>query len=86
MGQILAIHDDFSHRAKSWLTSRCSISYHYWNKFALRSEPEFHAEWLRDEPYDATATDPGSYILDAGANSLLGTGNMRFGCELFCIR
>jgi len=23
---------------------------------------DFHAEWLRDEPYDATATDPGSYI------------------------
>jgi hypothetical protein len=30
----------------------------------LLSEPEFHAEWLRDEPYDATATDPGSYIPD----------------------
>src|ERR1700691_1285728 len=26
------------------------------------SRPEFHAEWLRDEPCDATATDPGSYI------------------------
>ncbi len=29
----------------------------------------FHAEWLRDEPYDATATGLGSYILTAGANS-----------------
>jgi hypothetical protein len=43
------------------------------------SGPEFHAEWLRDEPYDATATDPRSYIPDAGATSLLETGNMGFG-------
>ena len=28
----------------------------------MESGPEFHAEWLRDEPCDATATDPGSYI------------------------
>ena len=27
-----------------------AIRYHVWNKFALRSGPEFHAEWLRDEP------------------------------------
>ena len=26
------------------------------------SGPEFHAEWLRDEPADATATGSGSYI------------------------
>jgi len=26
------------------------ILYHHGNKFALRSGPEFHAEWLRDEP------------------------------------
>ena len=31
-------------------------------KSTLRSGPEFHAEWLRDEPCDATATEPGSYI------------------------
>ncbi len=55
--------------------------YYRVNKFALRSKPEFHAEWLRDEPYDATATDQGSYIPVAGANSLLETGYMRFGCE-----
>jgi hypothetical protein len=40
---------------------------------------EFHAEWLRDEPCDATATGPGSSIPGAGANSLPDTGNMRFG-------
>ncbi len=31
-------------------------------KSALRSGLEFHAEWLRDEPIDATATETGSYI------------------------
>ena len=32
------------------LTADRSVLYHYRNKFALRSGPEFHAEWLRDEP------------------------------------
>jgi hypothetical protein len=32
------------------------------DKSSLRGRPEFHAEWLRDEPCDATATEPGSYI------------------------
>src|ERR1700722_15691247 len=47
----------------------------------------FHEEWLRDEPFDATATGSGSYILTAGANSLLETGHMRFGMRafLFCV-
>jgi len=32
------------------LTSGSSVLYNDKNKFALRSGPEFHAEWLRDEP------------------------------------
>src|SRR5580692_12641550 len=43
----------------------------------LRSGPEFHAEWLRDEPCDATATDPGSYI--PGAWCQLSPGNGEHG-------
>jgi hypothetical protein len=39
--------------------------------------PEFHAEWLRDEPCDATATDPGSYI--PGAWCQLSPGNGEHG-------
>ena len=53
------------------------ISYHRTNKSTLRSGPEFHAEWLRDEPYDATATDPGSYI--PGAWCQLSPGNREHG-------
>ena len=41
------------------------------------SRPEFHAEWLRDEPCDATATDPGSYI--PGAWCQLSPGNGEHG-------
>jgi hypothetical protein len=43
----------------------------------MKAEPEFHAEWLRDEPYDATATDPGSYI--PGAWCQLSPGNREHG-------
>jgi hypothetical protein len=43
----------------------------------MKTEPEFHAEWLRDEPYDATATDPGSYI--PGAWCQLSPGNREHG-------
>src|ERR1700722_11044406 len=43
------------------------------------SRLEFHAEWLRDEPRDATATESRSYIAIAGANSRPVTGTMRFG-------
>jgi hypothetical protein len=43
----------------------------------LGSGPEFHAEWLRDEPYDATATDPGSSI--PGAWCQLSPGNREHG-------
>jgi hypothetical protein len=46
----------------------------------------FHEEWLRDEPFDATATGSGSYIQTAGANSLLETGHMRFGMRAFYLR
>jgi hypothetical protein len=53
------------------------ILYHRENKSTLRSGPEFHAEWLRDEPYDATATDPGSYI--PGAWCQLSPGNREHG-------
>ena len=49
-------------------------------KFALRSGPGFHAEWLRDEPCDATATGSGASP-STGANSLPETGNMRFGVQ-----
>src|ERR1022692_2057149 len=43
----------------------------------LGSGPEFHAEWLRDEPCDATATDPRSYI--PGARCQLSPGNREHG-------
>ena len=43
----------------------------------MKVGPEFHAEWLRDEPYDATATDPGSYI--PGAWCQLSPGNREHG-------
>jgi len=43
----------------------------------MKAEPEFNAEWLRDEPYDATATDPGSYI--PGAWCQLSPGNREHG-------
>jgi hypothetical protein len=47
-------------------------------KFAFTGKPEFHAEWLRDEPCDATTTCPRKtgvwcQLLPATA------GNMRFG-------
>jgi hypothetical protein len=47
-------------------------------KFAFKGKPEFHAEWLRDEPCDATTTCPRKtgvwcQLLPATA------GNMRFG-------
>jgi hypothetical protein len=55
---------------------------------SLGRGPEFHAEWLRDEPYDATATDPGSYI--PGAWCQLSPGNREHGIRnarcIFCIR
>ena len=44
--------------------------------FNLRKRVEFHAEWLRDEPFDATTT---GQLLGTGVNSLLETGNMGFG-------
>jgi len=44
--------------------------------FHPRKRVEFHAEWLRDEPFDATTT---GQLLSTGVNSLLETGNMRFG-------
>jgi hypothetical protein len=53
----------------------------------LRGGPEFHAEWLRDEPCDATATDPGSYI--PGAWCQLSPGNREHGIRQahnICIR
>src|SRR5712675_442648 len=43
------------------LTDR-SVGFNIIDKSALRSWLEFHAEWLRDEPIDATATETGSYI------------------------
>ncbi len=53
----------------------------------MRGGPEFHAEWLRDEPCDATATDPGSYI--PGAWCQLSPGNREHGIRQahnICIR
>ena len=46
----------------------------------------FHAEWLRDEPADATATGPGSSIRGRQVPTLdPATGDMRFGMrEFFC--
>jgi hypothetical protein len=45
-----------------------------WNKFAFRGRPEFHAEWLRDEPCDATATGSRSYIPTARCQLPPGNG------------
>ena len=62
------------------LDAASAISYDRSNKSILhcvRTGPEFHAEWLRDEPYDATATDPGSYI--PGAWCQLSPGNREHG-------
>src|SRR6202049_2673697 len=59
------------------LAALTGVSSHRGNKSTLRSGPEFHAEWLRDEPYDATATDPGSYI--PGAWCQLSPGNREHG-------
>ena len=39
---------------------------------------EFHEEWLRDEPCDATTTGLKPLFRATGVNSLLETGNMRF--------
>jgi hypothetical protein len=45
------------------------------SKFALyRANLEFHAEWLRDEPDDATATGLGSYIAVAWCQLSPGDG------------
>jgi hypothetical protein len=44
------------------------------DKFAFRGKPEFHAEWLRDEPCDATATGSGSYIPTARCQLPPGNG------------
>jgi hypothetical protein len=52
------------------LSRRCRIV----DKFALRADLEFHAEWLRDEPCDATATGSGSYILTARCQLPPGNG------------
>jgi hypothetical protein len=43
----------------------------------LVSGPEFHEEWLRDGPCDATTT--GLSNSGSGVNSLPVVGNMRFG-------
>src|SRR6185437_14708910 len=54
-------------------------------KFALWSEPEFHEEWLRDGPCDATTTGPGNLghrcqlSPDVGSKTGPAEGNMRFG-------
>jgi hypothetical protein len=42
------------------------------------SRREFHEEWLREEPYDATTTGLKPLFQATGVNSLLETGNMRF--------
>jgi hypothetical protein len=42
---------------------------------------EFHEEWLRDEPFDATTTGLKPLFRATGVNSLLETGNMRFGAK-----
>jgi hypothetical protein len=45
------------------------------SKFApYRADFEFHAEWLRDEPDDATATGLGSYIAVAWCQLSPGDG------------
>jgi hypothetical protein len=49
----------------------------------LVSGPEFHEEWLRDGPCDATTT--GLSNSGSGVNSLPVVGNMRFGVPDFGI-
>jgi len=43
----------------------------------------FHAEWLRDEPSEATTTGSGIKSRSPGVNSLPEAGNMRFGVPAF---
>jgi hypothetical protein len=54
------------------------MRYHHGDKFALTflqmGRPEFHAEWLRDEPCDATATGSRSYIPTARCQLPPGNG------------
>ena len=58
------------------LLLRCRADHGTNDIFHPRKRVEFHAEWLRDEPFDATTT---GQLLSTGVNSLLETGNMRFG-------
>lgn len=55
----------------------CSVC--FGSIFRLRRE--FHEEWLRDEPCDATTTGLKPLFQATGVNSLLETGNMRFGAK-----
>lgn len=57
------------------------------SKFALyRANLEFHAEWLRDEPCDATATGSRSYIVIAWCQLSPGNGEHEIRARGFYFR
>jgi hypothetical protein len=50
-------------------------------------KPEFHAEWLRDEPYDATATGSASSMPTARCQLPPGNGEHEIRiASCFCFR
>ena len=52
----------------------------------MKAEPEFHAEWLRDESHDATATDPGIIYPGCLVPTLSWKQGMGFGTrDLFAV-
>jgi hypothetical protein len=59
------------------------VLYIVYSSLLLVSGPEFHEEWLRDGPCDATTT--GLSNSGSGVNSLPVVGNMRFGVPDFGI-
>jgi hypothetical protein len=52
--------------------------YSVWERSTSLTRREFHEEWLRDEPCDATTTGLKPLFRATGVNSLLETGYMRF--------
>jgi hypothetical protein len=60
---------------------RADVLYIVYSSLLLVSGPEFHEEWLRDGPCDATTT--GLSNSGSGVNSLPVVGNMRFGVPDF---
>jgi hypothetical protein len=74
-------------RAFRWTCSiRVTVLQTRYSSLLLVSEPEFHEEWLRDGPCDATTTclgNPGVWCQLSPAFREE-TGNMRFGVHRVC--